>query len=207
MKTIPYVALIAALYVTPTFANSLYLGAELGHIRYGSETSGPVTEQLADDIDDGAMATLKVGSYFGPNLRVYGFLQRNGESEVSYRELSATGSQFTLSRDGYQYGVGSDYLFHLTPASYISVGGRVGYYYNTLDVSARASGQTLTSQIDTDGIAAGLSTSIGHHFTDHISLELGYRYEKLEKDDNVLLGQRITFEDTHQAFLGLNYTF
>lgn len=188
--------------------NSLYVGGELGYIRFGSDTNSNTTKQLANDIDDGGMATLKVGSYFGPNVRIYGFLQRNGETEVSYH-LFPSNNEFNskMSREGYQYGVGADYLYHFMPKNYLSIGARVGHYENEIHYSVSAMGGTQKGQKKTNGLATGISTSIGHDFTEHLSLELGYRYEKLEKDDNVLLGQRITFEDTHQAFLGFNYTF
>ncbi|QIR05282.1 outer membrane beta-barrel protein [Salinivibrio costicola] len=200
------VAVSAALFASSTFAESLYLGAEVGNIRYKSDTSGPVTKTFADDIEDSFMTTLKVGSYLSPKLRVYGFLQRNGETEASHQDL-ASSTKLTISRDGYQYGVGSDYLFHFTPASYISVGGRVGFYSNTLDMKATFGDDSVSRKMDTDGYTAGLSTSIGHNFTDHMNLELGYRYETLEEEKIVLYDQHITDEDTHQFFLGLNYTF
>ncbi|OOF13049.1 MULTISPECIES: outer membrane protein [unclassified Salinivibrio] len=188
--------------------SSLYVGGELGYIRFGSDTSSDTAKQRANDIDDGGMATLKVGSYFGQNLRVYGYLQRNIETEVSYSlSLNNENLSAELSREGYQYGVGADYLYHFMPKNYLSIGARIGHYDNEIQYSASAMGETLKGRTKTDGLATGISAGIGHEFTDHFSLELGYRYEKLEKDDNVLLGQRITFEDTHQAFLGLNYTF
>ncbi|OOF28910.1 outer membrane protein [Salinivibrio sp. IB872] len=201
------IALLAAIAATPSFADQLYIGAEIGELRYGSDSSSKFIKEQIDSIDDAYMTTLKIGSQFGEHLRVYGYFQGNGTTEFDCYNLLGAGTKFTMSNEGYQYGIGVDYLYRFLPRNYLTIGGRVGHYKNELNYSISDEYDTVKGRLDFSGLTSGISATIGHEFTDHLSLELGYRYEKFENDDKYLFEKRITFDDAHQAFVGVNYTF
>ncbi|WP_425666006.1 outer membrane beta-barrel protein [Vibrio tubiashii] len=202
------IAATAAVVSLPTFANSPYIAVELAGGKYSTSAADAESKTVVDKLDNAGSFAIKGGSYLTENVRVYGYLQYNGESELSIIDTEEN-AQVKFQLDGYQFGAGSDYVYHIDKSFYVLAGGSLGYYNSELETKVTpAMGLSASTTSKNSGLTYGLNAGLGYMFTDHFGMEAGYRFNYFtgneHKVDDEVLGK---FKSSNQGYINATYKF
>lgn len=202
------IAATAAAVSLPTFANTPYIAVELAGGQYNTSAADEESKTVVDKLDNAGSFAIKGGSYLTENVRVYGYVQYNGESELTIIDVEEN-ARVKFQLDGYQFGVGSDYVYHVDNSFYVLAGGSVGYYNSELETQVTPAGEMSASVTSKNsGLTYGLNAGLGYMFTEHFGMEAGYRFnyfngnEHKVGDDN--LGK---FNSSNQGYINATYKF
>ncbi|NVD07225.1 porin family protein [Vibrio sp. JPW-9-11-11] len=202
------IAATAAVVSLPTFANSPYVAVELAGGRYNTSVADPAAKEITDNLDNAGALAIKAGSYLNENVRVYGYLQYNGKNELTYLDLF-DGDRTKFQLEGYQFGAGSDYVYHLNNNFYLLAGGSVGFYQSELETSVTIPGfGTDTTASKNSGLTYGLNAGMGYMFTDHFGLEAGYRFNYYSGNEHKVGDEPLAkFNSSNQGYINATYKF
>ncbi|MCG9649853.1 outer membrane beta-barrel protein [Vibrio brasiliensis] len=202
------IAATAAVVSLPSFANSPYVAVELAGGAYNTSVSEAEDQTIADKLDNAGALAIKAGAYLNDNVRVYGYLQYNGESELTYTNPFG-GDQAKFNLEGYQFGAGSDYVYHLNNNFYLLAGGSVGFYQSELETSVTLSGfGTGTTTSKNSGLTYGLNAGMGYMFTDHFGMEAGYRFNYYSGNEHKIGNEPLAkFNSSNQGYINATYKF
>ncbi|MGO2162498.1 MAG: outer membrane beta-barrel protein [Vibrio toranzoniae] len=216
---------VASLIIAPSaFANtSYYAGLDISGGDYrvkGSDSSGydddMMLQSAVDDLDSKVGFRLIGGKYLSDNVRVYGFLQRDGDTDVTNTTDDYT-TKDTLK--SYELGAGADYLHFFTNNFFASAGGSLGYYKSKmnskLDVEVEDYSLNLNQQSKNSGLVTSLNIGLGYNFTDNFGLEGGYRYSYYSgnehkfsfDDEGETWNEKVSFKSANQIYLNASYKF
>lgn len=199
------IAATVAVVSLPTFANSPYVAVELAAGAYNTSVADPAGKQITDNLDYAGALAIKAGSYLNANIRVYGYLQHNGQSEVIYLD-PIDGDHTKYQLEGYQFGAGSDYVYHLNNRFYLLAGGSLGFYQSELETSFTKSVATMTSK--NSGLTYGLTAGLGYMFTDHFGMEAGYRFNYYSGNEHKVGDEPLAkFNSSNQGYINATYKF
>lgn len=202
------IAATAAVVSLPSFANSPYVAVELAGGAYNTSVSEAEDQTIADNLDNAGAIAIKAGSYLNDNVRVYGYLQYNGESELTYIDpFAAEVAKFRL--EGYQFGAGTDYVYHLDNSFYLLAGGSLGFYQSELETSVNISGLNIaTTTSKNSGLTYGLNAGMGYMFTDHFGMEAGYRFNYYSGNEHKIGNEPLAkFNSSNQGYINATYKF
>ncbi|WP_281630657.1 MULTISPECIES: outer membrane beta-barrel protein [Vibrio] len=206
MKKTLLLAATAALVSMPSLADQAFLSLELGGGKFDTSGNSSDTKQVVDNLDDAGFISLKGGTYINDNVRVYGYIQTNGESTYELISLFETDKAELTS---YQLGAGADYLYDVTDKFYLVAGGSLGYYNSKLKLSNRDRLLNTYDELsDTNsGAVLGVNTGLGYHFTEQFSMELGYRYSYYHDNSHEFGSAKFEFESSNTGYLNASYSF
>ena len=202
------IAATAAVVSLPSFANSPYVAVELAGGAYNTSVSEAEDQTIVDKLDNAGALAIKAGAYLNDNVRVYGYLQYNGESELTYTD-PFDGDQAKFTLEGYQFGAGSDYVYRLNNNVYLLAGGSVGFYQSELETSVTMSGfGTGTTTSKNSGLTYGLNAGLGYMFTDHFGMEAGYRFNYYSGNEHKIGNEPLAkFNSSNQGYINATYKF
>jgi hypothetical protein len=207
--------------------NGWYTGLEIGGGKHSSSFSSNVevdrddpVREVADELDTASYLRMNAGRYLTDNIRVYGYAQSGASTDVTYVETDfEITDRIKFSKDDYQFGIGSDYLYEFSDDWTFIAGGNLGYYNSSLDFKfSRKDNQGNSGQMKKSstnrGMTAGLNAGVGYAITDSWRLETGAKYSmydgnehtfKFDDDENSQLNYK--FKDATQYYLNATYRF
>lgn len=202
------IAATAAFVSLPSFANSPYVAVELAAGTYNTSVADPAGKHITDNLDNAGALAIKAGSYLNDNVRVYGYLQYNGQSELIYLD-PFDGDHTKFQLEGYQFGAGGDYVYHLNNSFYLLAGGSLGFYQSELETSMTISGLgTDTTTSKNSGLTYGLNAGMGYMFTDHFGMEAGYRFNYYSDNEHKIGNEPLAkFNSSNQGYINATYKF
>ncbi|MCG9576795.1 porin family protein [Vibrio tubiashii] len=202
------IAATTAVVSLPTFANSPYVAVELAGGKYNTSEADAESKTIVDKLDNAGSFAIKGGSYLTENVRVYGYLQYNGESELTITDPE-DGDQLKFQLDGYQFGAGSDYVYHIDKSFYVLAGGSLGYYHSELETKVTpVGGMSASVTSKNSGLTYGLNAGLGYMFTEHFGMEAGYRFNYFAGNEHKVGDEALgKFKSSNQGYINATYKF
>lgn len=198
----------AAIVSLPAFANTPYVAVELAAGSYNTSVTDAEDKMVADKLDNAGSFAIKAGSYVNDDVRVYGYLQYNGENELTITD-PIENEKVKFNLEGYQFGVGSDYVYRIDNSFYVLAGGSLGFYQSELETSVTISGfGTGTTTSKNSGLTYGLNAGLGYMFTDHFGMEAGYRFNYYSGNEHKVSDEPLAkFSSSNQGYINATYKF
>ncbi len=202
------IAATAAVVSLPTFANLPYIAVELAGGKYNTSEADAESKTIVDKLDNAGSLAIKGGSYLTENVRVYGYVQYNGESELTMTDPE-DGDQAKFHLDGYQFGAGSDYVYHIDKSFYVLAGGSLGYYNSELETKVTpVGGMSASVTSKNSGLTYGLNAGLGYMFTEHFGMEAGYRFNYFTGNEHKVGDEALgKFKSSNQGYINATYKF
>lgn len=202
------IAATAAVVSLPTLANSPYIAVELAGGSYNTSVSDAEDKVIVDKLDNAGSFAIKAGSYVNDQVRVYGYLQYNGQNELTFTD-PFEGDQLKFKLEGYQFGAGSDYVYHIDKSFYVLAGGSLGFYSSELETTAVVFGQEVGRVTSKNtGLTYGLNAGLGYMFTEHFGMEAGYRFNYFVGNEHKMDGEPLAkFGSSNQGYINATYKF